>query len=568
MAKNRLGETDHQIMDAASKVETGGMATFTAHYFSPIGGVPRWDLVWKDKKKARDRGFLSDAWDERVPPDEWDLDLQENEFVPWIPLSWQMQLAHDERAEATVIAGFGSGKTVGAGAILTYYACMLPGFRAMDVAPVGWQSKQMYDAIRQELIDWDNREITPTYGSNLVVKMIERPYPKITFYNGSTIEFMSADENGRKILSWNGDVAVIDEAGKLSITAGTDLDALIMNLGSRLRGISGSRERMSRLLVLSNADYDPALWQRFDYGEGLPEQYLSIKVKTSDNPFVTRKQLEDFKRRIPDEEKRKQFMDAERPLPKGKEFTPELIARCQDEGLDEMMKTMTKDDVPGYEIMEAPRAGVFRWVTPPSNFDRYILIGDPGQANPPDRNSAVVMVFKVTGFPQVPAELAAFSWVFGKGSYWPFINQFKEWYQLYRPFYAGYDSTGSQKAFDELAFSQAGILAEGLNIQRQKMQMVVALKLIMGKGKILMPRRIQGIWMQLAGWQHPDTKLRQDIASTLFMAAHVMNRMFILDEQDDNEDDFPGRDAPRGSGRVSRRNNKRTSRTNKERFQR
>jgi len=555
----KLTETDFKIMDAASKVETGGMATFTAHYFSPINGVPRWDLVWRDKRAARNEGFLSDAWDNRVPPDEWDFEPEKREYVPWIPLSWQMQLAHDERSEATVIAGFGAGKTVGAGGVLVYLACMLPQFRAMDVAPVGWQSKQMYDAIRQELIDYDNHDVRPTFGSQLVHKMIERPYPKITFYNGSTIEFMSADENGRKILSWNGDLAVIDEAGKLSITAGTDLDELIMNLGSRLRGISGTRERMGRLIVLSNADYDPALWQRFDYAETLPDDYLSLIVKTSDNPYVTRKQLADFERRIPDEDKRRQFMDAERPLPKGNEFTPQLIERCQSDGLDEMMKSMRDSEVPGYEVVDVPRAGVVRWVIPPSNFERYILVGDPGQANPPDRNSPVIMVIKVTGFPQVPAELAAFSWTFGNGSYWPFINQFKEWFKMYRPIHASYDSTGTQKAFDELAFTQAGVLAEGLNMQTQKMQMVMALKLIMGKGMLLMPSRVQGIWMQLAGWQHPDKKLRQDIASTLFMAGHVLNRLFVINEEDEP---IPGIDAPRHSpGRVIRTKNKRVSRS-------
>lgn len=543
MAHYKLTDGDREIMQAASQVETGGMATFTTHYFSPIGGEPRWDLVWYDMESARANGPFSEEWDLRVPPDEWELDLKLNEFVPWVPLSWQMQLAHDSRPEATVIAGFGSGKTIGAGAILTYYCCMLPGFRAMDVAPVSWQSKQMYDAIRQELVDYDNRHTNPRYGANLVVKMIERPYPKIVFYNGSTIEFMSADENGRKILSWNGDVAVIDEAGKLA-QAGVDLDELIMNLGSRLRGVSGTRERMSRLIVLSNADYDPALWQRYDYAETFPENYLSIKVKTSDNPFVTKKQLEDFKRRMPDDEKRKQFMDAERPLPKGKEFTPELIVRSQDESLDEYMQSMLENETPGFEVLSTPRAGIVRWVTPPSNFDSYVMIGDPGQGNPPARNSPVIAVFKVTGFPKIPATLAAFSWIYANGSYWPFLNQFEEWFKSYHPIYSAFDSTGSQKAFNELAFSQAGVLAEGLNVQGQKMEMVVALKLLMGKGKILMPKKIQGIWMQLAGWHHPDTKLRQDIASTLFMGAYILNRMFAIRDEDEESQDY----IPRKTG--------------------
>jgi len=83
--------------------------------------------------------------------------------------------------------------------------------------------------------------------------MVEKPYPKILFYNGSTIEFMSADEQGQKILSWSGDMAVIDEAGKLS-ELGVDLDELLVNLGSRLRGQVGGRKRLGKLIVMGTAD--------------------------------------------------------------------------------------------------------------------------------------------------------------------------------------------------------------------------------------------------------------------------------------------------------------------------
>jgi hypothetical protein len=68
------------------------------------------------------------------------------------------------------------------------------------------------------------------------------------------------------------------------------------------------------------------------------------------------------------------------------------------------------------------RAGTVLWVTPPTEFDRYVLIGDPGQNTPRDRNSAVAMLLKVTGFPHTLAELAAFDWIDGKGSYYQSLN--------------------------------------------------------------------------------------------------------------------------------------------------
>ena len=68
------------------------------------------------------------------------------------------------------------------------------------------------------------------------------------------------------------------------------------------------------------------------------------------------------------------------------------------------------------------------------------------------------------------------------------------------------------------------------------MQMVVALKLIFGRVLLMLPKRIQGIWLQLANWHMPDKKLRQDIASCLFIAGDVLNRLFTIDEDGGNDD--------------------------------
>ncbi len=530
----QLTGIDHQVMEAASRIETGGMTAFTSHYFAPIHGTPRGDLV-------------------STSPDTWDL--AEGEYVPWVPLPWQFTVAHDQRLDATIIAGFGSGKTVGMGAVLVYWACMIPNFKGMDVAPVGWQSKQMYDAIRQELVDWENRTERPTRISRMIVKMVEAPYPKIVFYNGSTLEFMSADEQGQKILSWSGDVAIVDEAGKLNEVAHTSLNELLINLGSRMRGQIGGRKRLGKLIVMSTAEYDPELWDRFDMGEEDPENYLSILATTYDNPYLTEKQIAAIGRRIKDPERRKQLMMSERPLPRGREFTRELLSECQNPLLDEIMEDAQKNDFPGYEVIDKRGAGVVRWVTPPNNFDRYILVGDPGQNSPPNRNSGVVMVWKVTGFPDIPAELVAFDWVDGRGSYWPFIMRMEEWYKLYRPIFSAFDATGVQKGFDELVFAQRGLLMEGIQMQRQKMQMVVALKLIMGKGLVQAPKAVQGLWMQLAAWHMPDKKLRQDIASCMFMVGELLNRLFAIEAQEaegDTEEVGPRRIRRPGRARNRR----------------
>ena len=82
-------------------------------------------------------------------------------------------------------------------------------------------------------------------------------------------------------------------------------------------------------------------------------------------------------------------MLSERPMPKGNEFTPELLRPCQCEALDDVMTNARANELPGYYLEEMSRAGTVLWVTPPTEFDRYVLIGDPGQNTPPDSNSGV-----------------------------------------------------------------------------------------------------------------------------------------------------------------------------------
>ena len=404
-------------------------------------------------------------------PDTWDL--AEGEFVPWVPLAWQMTVAHDKRLDSTIIAEFGSGKTVGIGAVFTYWCCMIPNFKAMDAAPVGWQAKQMYDAIRQELAGYDNRHERPTRLSRLITRVVEKPYPKITFHNGSTIEFMSAD-----------------------------------------------------------------------------------------NPYLTADQLGAIERRIKDPEKRKQLTKSERPLPRGNECTPELLEPCQSREMDDVMRHARENNLHGYYVEEAQRAGTVLWVTPPNEFDRYVLIGDPGQ-NTPDRNSGVVVALKVTGLPRVPAEVAAFHWVDGQGSYWPFINQMEEWYRAHTQA----DPYRLRRLRHAEGLRRTGVRPEGdagrgRAGEHQQDAHGGGPETDPGQAETAHAEGDSGHLDAVGGVEIPDTKLRQDIASCLFIAADVLNRLFIIDEeQEAEEDDSEYEDVAHMRRRPHRRKTTRHQRT-------
>lgn len=51
-----------------------------------------------------------------------------------------------------------------------------------------------------------------------------------------------------------------------------------------------------------------------------------------------------------------------------------------------------------------------------------------------------------------------------------------------------------------------------------------------------MPKAVYSIWNQLLMWQLPDANLQQDIASTVFMAAYIVNQLLPRKVEDDDDE--------------------------------
>jgi len=52
-------------------------------------------------------------------------------------------------------------------------------------------------------------------------------------------------------------------------------------------------------------------------------------------------------------EKRKQLTKSERPLPRGNEFTPELLEPCQSREMDDVMRHARENNLRGHYVEEA-----------------------------------------------------------------------------------------------------------------------------------------------------------------------------------------------------------------------
>ena len=222
----------------------------------------------------------------------------------------------------------------------------------------------------------------------------------------------------------------------------------------------------------------------------------------------------------------------------GMSFFPKgHLHACTDQSLNDAMEEALRPEKgspkKGYDVEEHPRYGITKFQLPPNPRHAYIMAGDPGTDGPPHRNAGVVGVFDVTSR---PIELVYFHWTEGKGSYNPFLNSYKMAMEMYRPVLKGMDTTGPQKAIDELAFENMGLSIDGINFQRDKDAMLNSLSMDVTNHNIKWPV-IKGLIKQASSYSK-ELELKkgdQDIVMMLaqgsFLARFVSDPETIEDQQ-------------------------------------
>jgi hypothetical protein len=436
---------------------------------------------------------------------------------------WQWYSHHASQKDLTVLGGVGSGKTTGMGLSYAAMAAMSPRFAFMNLAPTAWQSKIMADIIVQEASGNPFEQFIKRYAT--------RPYPVIElesdYIGRSTLYFMSAADDARRIQGIEVDAINIDEAGQI-----LNPFQLMGMIASRMRGtvplgVGGKRRERVKRLSMVTASYLEApawLWERMDLYFADPENFLSLSVPSAKAETLSEEDLELYRRRIP-EDQQAALMDAERPLGSGFHFSLETVEPCEDMTLNRIIQyhLLEKEKpTPDWTYEETPGCACIKYEKPREQFRRYWMAGDPGQGNPPRRNAPVVIVLDITNFPDGPAEMVYFDWIFGRGSYEPFKVSYKHAWDKYRPERAFVDSTGAQALWDEEILLSMGIWAEGMSFATLKNAYLTALVQMVQRQKITFPY-IQGIRSQLVKYDIAnDLKLAQDIVATLMMLAFAL----------------------------------------------
>jgi hypothetical protein len=237
-------------------------------------------------------------------------------------------------------------------------------------------------------------------------------------------------------------------------------------------------------------------------------------------------------------------------------FPRSHIAACTEQALNDLMTDATRPETgkpkPGWKIEVHPRHGITHFEMPPEQDGLYLLAGDPGTGDPPKRNAANVIVIRVD---RKPWTVVYFDWVYGHGAYGPFLSSFKLAIEKYAPVYKGIDVTGTQKAIDELAFENEGIIVDGINFASDKQALINALSIAVTNHWFQWPL-IKGLQFQMHHYRRElDTKHNkqpQDIVMTLGIAAYLARYM-------------PGEikeaaNTRRNAGRPSRRTRSRRAR--------
>jgi len=473
-----------------------------------------------------------------------------------LPGQWQKAVHNASQRRIIVIGGFGTGKTKGVGIMAALWCMTTRDFSFMNCAPLSWQSELMYKFIMNILA-----RNTP-FGK-LIYASPRRPYPTIElrFYVGgvmvsSTMEFMSVDKNANAILSWEGDWVNIDEAGQVE-----DLETTIRNLGSRMRGQVNGRERLGRMSMTSNSWENPEMWYRYDLARELADDYLSMTVSSRYNKNITEDQLRLMLKDIPEDE-HERFIDGSRPEGLGNYFSKPRVYACEDPGYSDFIVGGIETGLPGFDLQRAHGAGVIYFTVPKAEGHIYVLLGDPGTGNAPNRNAPAIQVWDVTDFPKYRAIMVALYWGSGNGSITPFIRAFLAFMQMYNPVWSGVDNTGTQKNTAELlnlyikstrndpAKKQDWLgdidLSRVINTSifgldfsgGKKPAYLIAGRIMIEANLVTWPKFVVGMRSQLTNYD-PDKdralsgpKIAQDLVATYCMAAHTIFALFNIDPQE------------------------------------
>lgn len=447
-----------------------------------------------------------------------DIGLFAQHYFNVEPMPWQRFFYHAPQKNKMVVAGIRSGKTFGASISFLHYALFHPWCRIANASISLDQAKIVYYNALQ-LAEMPRFQ-------KFVKEARTHPYPEIVLINGAVMWFRTI---GYEAELWRGqefDWINVDEAAYVSNA----------NAIATLRGRLLGRNPMTGLYrdgIFSITTsprgrgwlYD--LWRKGDPAfadEYEPAKYLSLRVRTIDNPHISPEILADLMADYTERQKQQElegaFLDPEDAV-----FSWESIQYMSDERRPEVRELLKRIDALG----EAPDGdGVIpkvldkhdyeRYQLPPGKNNRYIITWDLGTkaTRHVGRNATVGFVLNIN---KRPWEIVGYRRE-RQASYPMIIQWIKEWEGYYKnggrnAVETVIDATGSGGVIQQILEEEHHLGVEGIIYSTtSKPDVINAGQVCLDRGWVVGPP-IRAVMDEFSSYEMVDKKIAQDTVMAL-----------------------------------------------------
>lgn len=441
-----------------------------------------------------------------------DLSLFCEHYFEIEPMPWQNFFYHAPQKQKIVVAGIRSGKTFGASIGFLHYATFHPWTRIANASISLDQAKIVfYSAL--ELASKLNFE-------RFVEDSIRHPFPTIKMVNGAEMWFRSV---GYEAELWRGqefDWINVDEAAYIPS------HSTIATLQGRLLGrnpMTGYfRDGIFTITTSPRGrGWLYEMWRKGDpaFPDADPSKFLSLRVRTLDNPHLNPAQLElvlaNYTERQRQQEMEGQFLDPEDAV-----FSWESIQALSDvDGRPEVQELVKQiDAIEEGAYKQFTNNDYQRFDLGPEKDHSYILSWDIGTTATRHlgRNATVLFVLDIT---QRPWRVVAYRRE-TVASYPQIIEWIRETDRRYKAkgqnqAWTVIDATGSGNVVHEILQDQYNLDVEGLVYSMAtKPEVITAGQVCLDRRYLISPP-IRAVMDEFSGYEMDDKRIVQDCVMAL-----------------------------------------------------
>lgn len=441
-----------------------------------------------------------------------DIKLFSEHYFDVEPMPWQEYFYHAPQKQKIVVAGIRSGKTFGASLGFLHYATFNPWSRIANASISLDQAKIVfYSAL--ELASKNNFE-------RFVADTIKHPFPKIVMVNGAEMWFRSV---GYEAELWRGqefDWINVDEGAYVPHAA------TIATLQGRLLGKNPMTGRYrDGVFTITTSPRGRGwlyeMWRKGDpaFPDADPRTYLSVRVRTLDNPHLNPAQLElvmaNYTERQKQQELEGAFLDPEDAV-----FSWESIQAMSDhEGRSEVLELVHRiDAIEEGQFKRFEKNDYGRFDLGPEKNHSYVISWDIGTTATRHlgRNATVMFVLDIA---QRPWKVVAYRRE-TTVSYPQIIEMIRETDGRYRmngntQVWSIIDSTGSGNVVKEILQDQYNIDVEGLVYSMAtKPEVITAGQVCLDHRWVIGPP-IRAVMDEFSSYEMNDKRIVQDCVMAL-----------------------------------------------------